>query len=660
MQVEPLHRVLSDLLGYQNWWNATSPPPAKDQGINAAGVALRKGDRLMFVRHAERGSWEFPGGMIEPDETPQQAAQREAIEEAGAPEGLDLTQIAEIDSNGVHYTLFVAAVPDEYHPHLADGELDDWLWTSPESPPEPLHPGLPDAMNCLLPATEDDEPDTLGMDANMAFDRGVRSYDQNGHLHVANSNISKANICEYYGKEIPDCEGLGLDPDRRYRLYRDPDELAKAVNSFNRLPVFIEHQPTSADSFPEDLIVGTTGSDAAFEHPYLRNSLSIWRRDAIDGIEREDRKQLSAAYRYRADMTPGAIDNQHFDGVMRDIAGNHVALVPEGRAGADVVVGDSKPPPPEETDMPAARTGQLSRQALFISAACSAFLLPKLAKDQKLPDARQLLQGITAKNWKERRPTFLAAYAKAAKPRIAQDDSIDALAALLNRLEVDSAGGAPEEVEDQLEPLNDKGGEPGAPAPGEEAKDHGGLPEQIAAKLEQWLTPEQMAELRAMAGGTTEPPAEGGGDPPPPDGNDAETDPDDETRRREEEEMQRNKQPPAMDAAAVQKMIDTAVANDRTAERSRFNAIREAERVVRPWIGEIAVAQDSADAVYKLALDSLGVDVKDVHSSAYKPILLMQPKPGEKQQASAFVAMDEAQSKEFAERYPGALSLKRV
>ncbi|TIU03129.1 MAG: DUF2213 domain-containing protein, partial [Mesorhizobium sp.] len=56
----------------------------------------------------------------------------------------------------------------------------------------------------------------------------VRSFDQDGHLRVEMTPISKANICPYYGREIPDFEALALDPERIYRLYRDADELAKA------------------------------------------------------------------------------------------------------------------------------------------------------------------------------------------------------------------------------------------------------------------------------------------------------------------------------------------------------------------------------------------------------------------------------------------------
>ncbi len=40
-------------------------------------------DRVLLVRHADRNVWVAPGGMVEVDESPQQAAQREMLEETG-------------------------------------------------------------------------------------------------------------------------------------------------------------------------------------------------------------------------------------------------------------------------------------------------------------------------------------------------------------------------------------------------------------------------------------------------------------------------------------------------------------------------------------------------------------------------------------------------
>jgi 8-oxo-dGTP diphosphatase len=46
-------------------------------------VICRYHDSWLLTKHKERG-WEFPGGKIEPGETPEQAARREVYEETGA------------------------------------------------------------------------------------------------------------------------------------------------------------------------------------------------------------------------------------------------------------------------------------------------------------------------------------------------------------------------------------------------------------------------------------------------------------------------------------------------------------------------------------------------------------------------------------------------
>jgi 8-oxo-dGTP pyrophosphatase MutT (NUDIX family) len=182
--------------------------------------------------------------------------------------------------------------------------------------------------------------------ALIAFDReSVRTKDKDGRLHIKASNISKATVNPYRGNEIPKWQELGLDSTKVYYLLRDPAELAKGAATFNNLPVLSKHQKVSAEDHDHMIVVGTTGSEAEFNEPHLQNSLAIWTAPAINGIETEDEKEqvkeLSCAYSYRADMTPGTFEGKPYDGVMRDIVGNHVALVREGRAGPDVVVADS-------------------------------------------------------------------------------------------------------------------------------------------------------------------------------------------------------------------------------------------------------------------------------------------------------------------------------
>lgn len=48
--------------------------------------------RVLLVRHSDKNVWVAPGGMIEPDETPQQAAIREMQEETGC--AVELLRIA--------------------------------------------------------------------------------------------------------------------------------------------------------------------------------------------------------------------------------------------------------------------------------------------------------------------------------------------------------------------------------------------------------------------------------------------------------------------------------------------------------------------------------------------------------------------------------------
>lgn len=222
---------------------------------------------------------------------------------------------------------------------------------------------------------------------SIAQDRSLRSYDQDGRLHVESSNISKATVNPYYGSEIPNYRQLGLEPKKVYYLLRDPEELKKAAPTFNNLPLLNKHIPVSADEPQKEVIAGTTGSDTVFEDGYLKCSLAVWDAEAIAGIESGEQVELSSAYRYTADMTAGEFEGRHYDGVMRDIVGNHVALVDVGRAGRDVVVSDADP-------FHERKTMKLKAGA---KARIQAAVQPLLAQDAELsPD--ELLQVIGSLN----------------------------------------------------------------------------------------------------------------------------------------------------------------------------------------------------------------------------------------------------------------------
>lgn len=61
----------------------------------------------------------------------------------------------------------------------------------------------------------------------LAFDKAVsfRWHDADGRLHVDKSNLTRVQVAPYYGREIPDYEKLGLDPEKIYQGYRPAEEL---------------------------------------------------------------------------------------------------------------------------------------------------------------------------------------------------------------------------------------------------------------------------------------------------------------------------------------------------------------------------------------------------------------------------------------------------
>ncbi len=191
-----------------------------------------------------------------------------------------------------------------------------------------------------------DRPQTGVSDKNnhaIAFDASpsARRIDENGYLHVGASHITKATVNPYYGREIPGWEEAGLEPDKVYYGLRAPEELEKSLSTWSGLPLHIEHHIDSAREPQKWTRVGAVGTQIVWNPPYVDAPLVVWDASAIGGIEDGSYRELSCAYRYEPDFTPGEFEGRPYDFVMRDIRGNHVALVEEGRAGPDVLVADA-------------------------------------------------------------------------------------------------------------------------------------------------------------------------------------------------------------------------------------------------------------------------------------------------------------------------------
>ncbi|WP_374936366.1 DUF2213 domain-containing protein [Enterobacter adelaidei] len=388
----------------------------------------------------------------------------------------------------------------------------------------------------------------------LAFDRAsVRSFDGNGRLQVKLSNISKANVCPYFGREIPGAEKLGLEPDKIYQLWRHPDELKKAAATFNNIPLLSIHTPDFPGDPPREYRVGVTHSNADFDGTYLTNGLSVWDDSAIAGIETEEQEELSSSYQYVADMTPGVTPNgEPYDGIMRDIIGNHVALVEKGRAGSDVLVADSLPP----------ELKQMARAKNILDA-----LKPFLAADADLKEVEEKV-----------------------KDKLDEEDE---------KREEDDLKKKAEREKEEAEKLKKE------TADDEDDEDSDGKKKKTA---------------------------------------DDEGDEDDDKK---DDKVSKT----AMDSA-IRLAADSAT--KRAAEN--FRKVREAEQAVRPLIGDV-VAMDSADDVYRTALEQAGVDIEGVHPSAFPKMVKMAIE--QQNNKRPVIAQDSASNSEFEKAFPTAGKLKR-
>ncbi|EKM7487513.1 DUF2213 domain-containing protein [Klebsiella pneumoniae] len=411
----------------------------------------------------------------------------------------------------------------------------------------PKSPGQPVTIKVRY-ISEEKRPAMDGITESLAFDRAsVRTIDANGRLQISRTNISKANVNAYYGREIPGSEELGLEPNKLYRLWRHPDELRKAAKTFNNIPVLSKHIPDFPNDPPNEFRVGVTHSNAEFDGTYLTVGMSIWDNSAIAGIESGEQRELSASYKYVADMTPGVTpDGEPYDGVMRDIFGNHEALVPDGRAGPDVLVADSLPP-------------ELNHMRKHKAEAIRATLKPLLAQDADLEaEVRKALLALDEAEKKDEEENKTA------------DDEDD-------------------DEKDKKKTADDEDDE--------EDKDK-----------------KKTAE-----------------------------DEDDE----EDDKVSKT----AMDSA-IRLAADSAT--KKAAEN--FRKIREAEQVVRPLIGDV-VAMDSAEDIYRTALEQSGVDIAGVHPSAYPAMVKMAI--SQKENSRPVIAQDSASVSEFEKAFPTAGKLKR-
>lgn len=492
----------------------------------------------------------------------------------------------------------------------------------------------------------------------------MRHKDQDGRLHVANCRLSKATVNPYRGREIPRWQHLGLDPDTVYQLWRHPAELEKAAATWNGIPLMSDHVPHSAAAPVERAVAGAIGTNARWEAPYVVADLSIWRADDILDVETREKCELSSGYYYDADMVPGETpEGLRFDGIMRNIRANHVALVEAGRAGPDVMVHDALPKGLTRMALP-------SRHALMVRGAIASHIRPKLAAGTSMLALDAALADTFADTWSKQRPIVQQRVQSHFAPHLAAGASLDDLPTVLMALDAEREDDDEDDLEAEDAEMTEAERKEERKARAEDRKKAMDAAGRKAARdsrrqardakrardkngLEEWVKEEEQepehrgAKDRKMVKDAAGHRGYMVGDKWHP-AKDARMrgarDETEEDRKKEAEDTKH-----AMDAAIRQ-------AADETEARlvKRFRALDQAREDVRPYIGSTSMALDSAAAVYKLALDGMKVDVADVPPEAYRALLLALPKPKTGRDREPALAMDHASTGSLYSDFPMA------
>ena len=435
----------------------------------------------------------------------------------------------------------------------------------------------------------------------LAFDSeaSARTKDENGFLHVAQSNLTKAVVNPYYGREIPGWQERGLDPQKIYYGYRAEEELEKAAPTFDGLPLLMGHHYESAEEPQKEYRVGSIGTGCHWEPPYIVGALTVTDQEAIDAIENGTAKELSCSYAYDPDFAAGEHEGIAYDFIMRNIRGNHVALVDSGRAGPDVVVADSLP---DGLKMESKHT-----KTHFWEGMMSFFKNRKktLAKDEDI-QTEEVVEtkdegGVIEK---------LAAFLETITDRLT-DEERDAVAAML-------AEGA----KDEEKPLDTAE----AVAYGEKEERDKIISERMKEAADRCGMDAESEEFqKAFAEGVRY-------------GEEKEK----EEPKKLDSEHESEGMKKALDEEEVKAAMDAAMrtASQKAETRliAKFRSLSKAGEDVRGVLGSVDVmAFDSADDIYGKALAAMGIDTKGFDKSAYRAMFTVARKG---QLSGAKIAMD--------------------
>lgn len=157
-----------------------------------------------------------------------------------------------------------------------------------------------------------------------------------GYL-VTEARFARTGIYEYAGRDV------GKPEMDTVRVYRPEDEVfnVDAMASFAHRPITNDHPDDNVTAATwKDEAVGFTEGKVARDGDFIVIPMMVADAKTIADVE-SGKVELSAGYTCELEFIDGTTDGgDNYDAIMRNIRGNHIAIVDRGRAGSECRIGD--------------------------------------------------------------------------------------------------------------------------------------------------------------------------------------------------------------------------------------------------------------------------------------------------------------------------------
>ena len=183
--------------------------------------------------------------------------------------------------------------------------------------------------------------------------------------------------------------------------FRPESEVAspESLASFAGKAITMEHPPVLLDSEnTKNHSIGFTGTEVVYDNGFVRAVMTITDQEVIDKVMRGDVREVSAGYRVAYDPTPGVTDSgEHYDGIQKEISGNHVAIVRRGRGGPEVKLHLDRQDGVDPTLFPITETQIMTAKVVFDGAEFEVSESVALAITKEREDAQMSYEDMKKK-----------------------------------------------------------------------------------------------------------------------------------------------------------------------------------------------------------------------------------------------------------------------